>query len=343
LAGTWKGLDDERAHALYGAAAELDASDSYALGNLLEYEVEAAQALDSVEARRGQIDAALLRCRADAARGRNLPWAAFDEGKLLALIGQTMPSLNAHLRAILASSGPHAIETSLRSLERVVDATGAGTSVDLAARLLRLAYAARFGGRERADAAPEPIAIPPAVIIAGNSSDVLHGETVARVEAIAQALEGFGGTLISGGTTSGVSFLAGELTAMLPRLQSVGYVPAVVGAEFAVDQRYSRIRRTDGNDFGPAEPLAYWSDLLAGGIAPAQVAVLAIGGGEIAAFEYRLALALGGWVGVLRETGHEAAQLLADPVWSASRRLFEVPNDGVGIRRFLRRAGSIIA
>jgi predicted ATPase len=343
LAGTWKGLDDQRAHALYGAAAELDASDSYALGNLLEYEVEAAHAFDCVEARRGQIDAALLRCRADAERGRNLPWAAFDEGKLLALLGQTMPSLNAHLRAVLASSGSHAVETSLRSLERIVDATGTGTSVDLAARLLRLAYAARSGRRDSEDAATEEIAIPPVVIVAGNSSGALHRETVARVEAIAEALQGFGGTLIGGGTTSGVSFLVGDLTAMLPRVQSVGYLPAVLGADFAVDQRYSRIRRTDGDDFGPAEPLAYWRDLLAADIAPAQVAVLAIGGGEIAAFEYRLALALGGWVGVLRETGHEAAKLLADPVWSASRRLFEVPSDGVGIRRFLRRSGSIIA
>jgi hypothetical protein len=130
---------------------------------------------------------------------------------------------------------------------------------------------------------------------------------------------------------------------MLPRVRSIGYLPALLSPEFAVDERYSEIRRTDGEGFGPAEPLAYWGDLLAAGVAPPQITVLAVGGGEIAAFEYRLALALGGWVGVVRESGHEAERLLADPIWSASRRLFEVPADAAGIGRFLRRAGAIIS
>jgi hypothetical protein len=110
----------------------------------------------------------------------------------------------------------------------------------------------------------------------------------------------------------------------------------------AVDERHSKIRRSDGVDFGPAEPLAYWHDLFAANIAPHQVAVLGIGGGSIAAFEYRLALALGAWAGMLRETGRSSAELLSDPVWSGSRRLFEVGTDAEGIRRFLARAGIVV-
>jgi len=224
----------------------------------------------------------------------------------------------------------------------VVGAVGAGTSVDLAARLLSVVSAAQFGTKlDRIDGPTSVAPVPPVLILVGNTSSSLHDETTARGEALREALAGFSGTLIGGGTTSGMSALVGELTATLPLARSIGYVPAVLPPDVALDQRYSEIRESDGDDFGPAEPLAYWRDFLACGVTPSQVAVLGIGGGDIAAFEYRLALALGAWVGILRETGREAAELLVDPTWSASRRLFEVPADADGIRRFLTRAGTL--
>ncbi|MDP9334238.1 MAG: serine/threonine-protein kinase [Actinomycetota bacterium] len=344
LAGTWKGTDDHRAHMLYAAAAELDASNSYALGNLLEYEIREAHSLDGVQQRREQIAAALVRCEQEARSGRNLPWAYFDAGKLLALLGQTMESLDAYLRGLLASTGSHAVESSRSSLEQLVGVAGSATSTALAARLLRLAMAARTGAPFGQLAHRTDVAVsPPVLILAGNSSAQSHDQTAMRSAAIRDALEGFAGTLVAGGTTTGVSALVGELTCGLPDARSIGYVPAVLPPDVAIDVRYSAIRRTDGDRFGPTEPLAYWADLLAAGVPPVRVAVLGIGGGEIAAFEYRLALALGASAGVLRESGREVAELLADPMWSASRRLFEVRADTSGIRGFLRRVGALAA
>jgi hypothetical protein len=341
LAGTWKGVDDGKARELYAAASTLDPSDPYALGNVLEYEVEEHASLDAIEPRRAQMDFALARCKDDAAARRNLPWAYYDEGELQALLGHTLPALDAYLRAVLVSDGPHPLETSQRSLERVVNALPSGTSVELAMRLLSLVSASKFDTSGSSASSTNALLVPPVVILVGNSSTVLHDVTVAHGEALGEALAGFRGTLIGGGTTSGISAIVGGLTAALPSAKTIGYVPAVLPPDVPLDDRYSEIRRSDGIDFGPADALAYWSDILASGIAPDQVAVLGIGGGEIAAFEYRLALVLGAWVGILRETGREAAKLLVDPTWSEARKLFEVSTDADGIHRFLTRVGAI--
>ena len=344
LAGTWKGIDDHRAHALYAVATELDASDSYALGNLLEYEILDERSLDAVARRRAQIDVALARCEREARRGVNLPWAYFDAGKFLALLGHTMTSLDSYLRGLLASTGHHAVESSRSSLERLVGVSGPATSTALAARLLQLAMAARIGAPLPELPYPSDVAVsPPVLILAGDSGAGSHEQTATSWAAIRDAIEGFAGTLIAGGTTTGVSAVVGELTGRLPKARSIGYVPAVLPLRVAIDDRYSAIRRSDGNEFGPAEPLAYWADLLAAGVPPARVVLLGIGGGAIAAFEYRLALALGASVGVLRESGREVAELLADPIWSASPRLFEVRADASGIRGFLRAMGVLSA
>jgi serine/threonine-protein kinase len=343
LAGTWKGIDDARARTLYERAVEIDDTDAYALGNLLEYEVEEAGCLDPVTTRDPQLRQALDRCRADIAARRNLPWARFDEAKFLALLDETLPSLTAYLLGVLASVGEHPIETSRRSIERLSVVAGATSAAAAASQLLRLAEASRtqvgegLVGVATSGADPLPA---PVVIIAGDSSRGLHEATVARGADVAIALEGFEGTIVAGGSTSGVSALAGDLGETLSGAHVVGYLPSETPVDVREDldrERYAEVRRTAGASFGPGEPLRYWADVLTSGIQPSQVCVLGIGGGPLAAFEYRLALVLGARVGVLRETGREATELLSDPVWSAAGLLFEVPSTVEEIRRFLRR------
>ena len=84
-----------------------------------------------------------------------------------------------------------------------------------------------------------------------------------------------------------------------------------------------------------AEPLQYWSDVVASGIGPADVRVLAIGGGRISAAEYRMALALGARVGAISGSGGSASELLRDPWWAATARLVELTPDLDVMRDFL--------
>jgi hypothetical protein len=60
-----------------------------------------------------------------------------------------------------------------------------------------------------------------------------------------------------------------------------------------------------------------------------------VNGGEIAAFEYRLALALGARVGLVEGSGREADRLFQDPTWANSPNLTRLPADPQAIRSFL--------
>jgi hypothetical protein len=70
-------------------------------------------------------------------------------------------------------------------------------------------------------------------------------------------------------------------------------------------------------------------------VRPADVRVLGINGGRIAALEYRVALALGAPVGILERSGRSADALLDDPVWGARPGLRRLPRDAGAIQRFL--------
>jgi hypothetical protein len=62
------------------------------------------------------------------------------------------------------------------------------------------------------------------------------------------------------------------------------------------------------------------------------VSLIGIGGGPIAAFEYRLALALGATVAILQPASSAAAALQEDPDWGRLRNLLPAPNDAMALR-----------
>ena len=83
-----------------------------------------------------------------------------------------------------------------------------------------------------------------------------------------------------------------------------------------------------------------WVDLLAGGTVPASVRLLGFDGGEIAAFEYRLALAMGATVGIVDSGKREAAALLKDADWADAPNLASLPADTATVLAFASTAES---
>jgi hypothetical protein len=153
---------------------------------------------------------------------------------------------------------------------------------------------------------------------------------------VLHAFRDFQGTIVCGGTREGVSGLVGEVAATYPkRIRTVAYVPRKLPGDATLDRRYRDLRRTDADRFTPLEPLQAWVDLVASGIEPANVKVLGINGGDIAALELRVALALGVLVGVVEESGRAATRLLADEAWAVSERLVPLPEDGETLRAFI--------
>ena len=285
LAGTWKGVDDDRARALYLRAHELDPSHPYALGNLLEYEIEAAGDLSPVTARRardrrrGGTVRATGRRPARTSRGPGTTWPSSGCSSEM----PTAPSPGTRRRSVGASRRSRSPRRSA-SLDRLAARAEDLAGLEEARRLLRLGEAAGSApsGDDpvlRALATPGawPLA-PPVAILAGGSSDAVDELVRGYADVFRDAFAGWPGTIVSGGTRQGVSEIAGDLGAAGARV--VGYLPASVPAGVAVDddpRRYAELRRSDGKDFGAREPIRYWADVLTSGIDPRTVRVDRVG------------------------------------------------------------------
>lgn len=118
------------------------------------------------------------------------------------------------------------------------------------------------------------------------------------------ALRNFEGTVISGGIRSGIPGLAGEVAETLKqsgecKFKLVGCRPERLPDDAPADPRYDIAIRVGQGEFGVKQILANWTDILAAGIRPKDVRVLGLGGGPVAAVEYRMALAMRAKVGVL--------------------------------------------
>ena len=148
-------------------------------------------------------------------------------------------------------------------------------------------------------------------MVAGSTDAQFEPEVPRYRELLLAAFAGFTGTLISGGTEAGVAGIVGAVAARYPAVRAVGYLPAGVAA----DGRYTEIRRTAGATFTVAEPLQAWVDVVAAGLDPTAVRVLGVGGGDIAAQEYRMSCTLGARVGLVEGSGPVVDAFFADPQW----------------------------
>ena len=200
------------------------------------------------------------------------------------------------------------------------DATrgGAGFPAEV---LLKLGWWVRASGEERKLAPWHPAPGRgnlqyPILILAGGCGG-LESQYQDQLDALTEALKGFRGTIVSGGTKSGVAGIAGEIQATCgpTGLQTWGYLPRLIPGGTAVDRRYSRLRRTRWRDFSALEPLAFWEDFLAASGDPAAVKLIGFNGGKIAACEFRIALAFGARVGIIQNSGRAADELLWDSLW----------------------------
>ena len=342
LAGTWKGIDDARAHAFYRECLDLDPTDPYALGNVLEYEIAAAGDLSVVARMWAQISDANRRCRSQADEGANLPWAFFDAGKFALLLGRPYDAIAAYCKAVQLTTAEHMLMTSMSSLERLVASGGAIPGSTWVQALLAVARSVQFPSAESLAGLGAVAPLPNVrertrvVMLAGGTDEAADGWLDQYAKRLVDGFLEFEGLVVSGGTSDGVSGLAGSLSECFgERVTAYGYLPTHIPDGAPVDERYDALRRTSGSGFSIAEGLQAWADLIASGVRPVKVKLLAVSGGTIAEAEYRVALALGCMVGVVSGSGRAADRLLEDPDWVAAPNLTRLDADAESIRRFL--------
>jgi tetratricopeptide (TPR) repeat protein len=181
---------------------------------------------------------------------------------------------------------------------------------------------------------PEDPLTRPVIVVAGGCDPDVAPQVNEYRSLLERAFENFSGTIISGGTTAGISGIVAGLKgdmkkiAHLPRRESL--------PRSAVPDNRFQIRWMESDEgLTVLQAIQYWIDLLVSGIKPAEVKLLGINGGEISAFEYRFALALGAEVGILRDSGREAARLSIDPDWKMAAGLAMLPADEDSVRAFI--------
>ena len=339
LAGTWKRLDTEKTRALYRQAFEVDPTDPYAVSNYLVYEIIHQQSLTPASLMSPSIKAAIQRCKDQINVGMNLPWAYYNLGLFHLLSNKPYEALTAYMLAVEHSSTEWMVETSLNLLQKLAAVQPMIAGCDWVIRLLTLILAIKYFDEDslkkiKGDAQPGAAFLEPVIIIAGGTSpdsDVDHYENL-----MTEAFTDFEGTLISGGTTAGVSGLTGKIRAFHPdSTHAIGYIPSVFPSGTQTDKNYNEIRTTEGQDFSALEPLQYWTDMLAAGVSPDQVKLIGINGGEISSFEYHLALMLGAHVAVIKSSGRAVSALLSDPYWSKKPLLFSLSEDVRELKAFV--------
>ena len=338
-------------------AVELEPRNPYYLANLLGFELRAGAKLEEIGGGlRPAIREAIRVCEAHAAQELELPFAFFTAGRLRVLLGEPGAALHDYLRGANHSLdkntcwGPEVIDDEMSWLYGANYGKALPPSFQYARDFLLLAKAAG-GARESGTPAGNGSLKPhvkiqgPVLIIAGGAASI-SADTLAQLrEPLIAALGNFRGTVISGGTTLGLPGLLGEIAGTLERegrkhFVLLGYRPVRLPDDAPADPNYEQIR-VGTDSFSEAQILANWTDILAAQIPPPKVRLLGVGGGEIAAIEYRMALAIGASVGVMpvaKEFGAKldaVDNLLADPKWNGFRNLLPLPFDPMTLRAFV--------
>ncbi len=343
LAWSYEALDEaaHKARACYREALELEPSNPYYLADVIGHEIRYSRGRDFIGAMAAAVRQGIETCREHIRNGTEMPYAAFTAGRLHLLLDEPGQALGAYARGIrhVLSCGscvpPNVFAAEENWLILVTTPAPLAGGYRWAMDLLQLAQQLHDAPKNAESAMATMKA--PALIVAGGATSLKPGQADQLRPMLAGALTGFGGTVFSGGTRVGVPGCVGDaadgigLRGKRP-FSLVGYLPRVRPDDAPEDDRYDQRIKCGEEGFSPEQILKNWTDILAAGIRPEDVRMLGFGGGDLCAVEYRIALGLGAWVGIVEGSGGTAELLLSDDLWRDSPRLLTLPNDPASIR-----------
>ncbi|MFQ5645176.1 MAG: RyR domain-containing protein, partial [Thiogranum sp.] len=349
LAEGWWPLDRKKAGVLWCRAFELDPANPALLAGFLCDKIGGEGHLSQIAMMTPAIKAALQRCHDFNQARVNLPMAWFHISLFSLLLGCPHDSVHACARAIQLSISGHTIADALDQLQRLAVVRAELPGYDWVERLLLVGSAAKFptdgaldGIKRLASKHCKPIQ-GSVVIVAGGCDSRVEGRMDTYRKLILEAFRDFRGTVISAGTNAGISGLVGDVQAeYTENILTLAYIPQKPRGVTIDKKRFREIRRTGGDDFSIFEPLQNWIDLIASGVDIAQVRLVGVNGGKIAAAEYRIGLALGAQVGIIEGSGRDAARLLQDDDWKGVTNLLPMPAEPATLRAFIGAGKSML-
>jgi ppGpp synthetase/RelA/SpoT-type nucleotidyltranferase len=341
LAGSYRDIDEFEAEKYYRLAFERAPGDPYPLSYYLDYLVTAKRDPELISSLVPLIRHAYKRSRNLADVDLESPWTYFNMGKFSLLLDDKSDALHNYAKAIHASNSPYPLSLALRYMKIFRPVQSKIKGYVPVCSLLLLGMKVKFSSAIPFDlpacvAPPGTPLHPPVVIIAGGSESLSEKTKNEIRKFLIYGFQDFSGTVISGGTLSGVAELVGDIQdTYKEKVRSIGYIPKPFIEHRGIDRRYSEFRTTDGESFSFLEAIQYWTDIIASGIAPRDVKLIGVGGGPISATEYRIAAGLGARVGIISDTGGEADKLFLDNDWNTVNNVMQLPADAESIRAFI--------
>lgn len=350
LAWSYEVHDDSiaEARACYREALELEPGNPYYLAEVIGHEINYTRRKDFTGVLTGTIRNAIDTCCEHICNGTEMPYAAFTAGRLHLLLDEPDRALGVYARGIR-----HALDCDTCVPDDVLTLEQKWltlvTGPDLLAEgyhwcmdLLGLSEARRktiLKTGERREEDPKPKMSIPVLIVAGGATSLEPGQADPLRLMLVEALKGFAGTVISGGTRVGVPGCVGDAAeAIGPKgerpFRLIGYLPRVRPGDAPEDDRYDECIECGEHSFTAEQILRNWVDMLEAGVEPSDVRLLGFGGGKLSAVEYRVALGFGACVGLVEGSGGAADALLNDDLWAAAPKdlLLALPCDPGSVR-----------
>lgn len=362
--------DDERARALFHEAIQADATEPVTLGRYLEFEIAHLNNSNAVRLAAPMIRNAMERCRNQIDAGVNLPAAWSSLAVFHLLSGDPFAALNAiahvtalcqgHCKPAAGAEGDcgmpvrpcaagRALSRLRDTLRRIQCLRKDLKGYDWCERAVLLSLVVRVSDADAASAlkslasrgsgtsqfSPED----KIVILCGGCVAETQGDVDTLKPHLLRGCEGLSFKLLCGGTTTGISGLAGDLAEKSGgRIRAYGYLPKSLprgSKEDENEQRYAMRFSSSGTDFTPLDPLQGWTDLVAAGVDAARVKLVSYAGGDISHAECAITLALGARVAVIENPTLPKNRQFLDPAWQPRPNLVRLPIDAMTFRAFL--------
>jgi ppGpp synthetase/RelA/SpoT-type nucleotidyltranferase len=170
------------------------------------------------------------------------------------------------------------------------------------------------------------------LVIAGKSGSMEQKQHEKYENYIKEALRDFEGTVICGGTNTGLPGIVGTLTAKLRKTDLasytlLGYMPEKLPDNVTRGSGYDRYITSATNDFSFLDAFKYWVDILFSEIPFDKILVLGINGKTISELEYSFALSMGINLALVDKSGGAADNIIQNPLWKEEPGLLLLPPD----------------
>ena len=341
LGGSWKRLDLEKALSYYTRAYNINPDDTYTGVNYFITNIALNNNVDVLDYSLPAIKNIIKISEDQISLGINIPWAYFNNALFKLFSKDVNASLNNYLLGIRFCTAGWMICSHLDDLDSLSVVDDDLEGIKLIRHLLLLGLAIRFNDKDainrlQKDYGTKEQDLSDTLVIITGSTNLSKEELGHDLQKnLINASKFYEGIIISGSTVAGVCDLVGDIQKNYPKsIKTVGYIPKNFPENIKIDERYSKIHQTDGTNFSFLEALQYWTDIVLNDLDTSKVKLLGIGGGEISAFEYRLALIFGAYVGILEKIAGSGIKLLQEPAWECEN-LTSVENSFERLKAFL--------